>query len=427
MQSRILLRSAVAAVALIGGALPDRAAGPGGTPTAASLLPARARTGDDGNFWDELQRAEAGYSWHKIAIQPSLTYRAYYTDNLFNYQNRASQQDFIHNISPQLLLAREFYPGVWEMALSVGYTPTFIVHSFYGENDRTYHLARIHLDGRRDEQSLSVDHTYNRSSELSSEVGFLLPQESQSTLLSYSQPLSGKLSLSASAFQRLMDTAVSAFASTRSMKSWGGDGFVLYDWLPKTTTGIGLGASYEEQGGATGDYQLLYERLMTRWHYLATGKLDVSLDVGVQIGQGLSLGGRDLSPTPILQAGAQYNPRYGTSFSLLAARSTGFSTVQSGRSQTENRLTLGARQRVYQSMTAGITASYGQGASDTALSGVVAPSLSYDNYTVGFQYDWEINTRLRLSGFYQYMRRESDAARETYSNNQVGFIVNVAL
>lgn len=428
MQSHLLLSSAALVTALVSPVAPAWAAGPGAAPTPESLASAPVRSGTaEDDFWELWKRGESGFNWKGISILPSVNYRAFYTDNLFNFQQGTDTQDFVHYLSPQLALSRFYHLGNWQGTLSAGYTPTFVVHSLNGRFDRNYHLARVGLSAVQDERSLNLGHTYNLGSETTSELGFLVEQESHQTQLSYQQPLTGKMSLQTSASQGLTDSSSTVLTSARNLKSWGGDAFVMYDWLPKTRTGLGVGVNYQVQDGSLGEYRSVFERVTSRWNYLATGKIDLSLDVGVQFGQSLDTGSGDPSPTPVMRAAIQYAPRYGTTFSLSAARTSGLSQLQSAQISTENTVTLGVRQRVYQTMSANLSVGYGHGSfGDTrAVAGVAG--RTYDNYTLGFQYTWQASDRWQVTGFYQFLRRESDFAQDTFSNNQIGFTVGFSL
>lgn len=370
---------------------------------------------------------DPGFTWKRISILPSIEYRAFYTDRLFNFQQAADKQDFLHYVSPRIALSREFRPAGWDVTVGASYTPTFIIYSFNGEFDRIDHLATAQISAARDERVLTLNHTYRRSSEITSELGFLVSQERHLTQLSYRQSLSEKLGLQASAQQTLIESTTGNQTTARSFSQWSGDGFLLYNWLPKVSTGLGVSVSYTDQDGLRGNFQTVSEQLLTRWLYAATEKLDVSLDAGVQLSQSLISGVRDIPATPVGRAAVQYSPRYGTTFTLSAARISRLSELQSGVSFTENRVTIGARQRVYQTMSAAINASYGEGTFEDTLIVGGAPDRSYNNYLVGLQYSWQPNPRWRFTGFYQFMRRTSDFVGDTYSNNQVGFVVNLAI
>ena len=376
------------------------------------------------DFWTDFFNGPGGWTWKRINFLADINYKGFYTDNLFTGVG-APTGDFLHYVSPRLRLERPFETESGGTLLHVVYQPTFNLNTANPQYDRTYQALSGGFDHQWRDKTISLNQSYQKTSESSTQTGFLAPQEIYNTDVSYRTPLTGKINLDAGVDQSLGQSEAFLTIQKQTSLNWQGSAFATMDLLPKIGTGVGLSAGYTDQRAKTFAYQYFNERLLTRWNYLLTGKIVFNLDAGLQLMQSATSGTRDPSPVPIFNSSLSYTPRYGTSFSLTASRSAGAAQFYGGQTITQTGITLSARQRIYEAFA--LLGGFGYQIGDYNIldTSTSAPNRSYDSISFSSELQWRVNARASVGVFYQHMTRKSKVASDSISNNQVGMNIDL--
>lgn len=397
------------------------AAGPAGVPE----LPERPKIATAGgeadeDFWGSYWHTPGGLTWKEVNFEPQLNYRAFYTGNIYTIANTQARSDFLHYVSPAISMGRSFEGEARTTALRVSYQPTFVVYNDQSQFDRVDHAARFNLDHSWGEQSIEVEHKYQRTSEATIQTAYLVQQEVQRTRLGYDRPLGTKIRLETEAVQDFRDSSNAGNIQEMHLKRWQGSAFASMQVFPKITGGLGLSGGYAEQRSAVGRYTAINERVLTRWRYQLSGKVTADLDAGVQFMQSLDSGFDDPSVRPVLEGTVNYQPRYGTTFGVTGYRSAEAAEFRYGQVFSGTGVKLSARQRVFENAAIIARLSYANGEFEVLAPGSATRS-DFDLYTAELEVQWRINARLTASVFYQYIDYRADVTVESLSNNQVGF------
>lgn len=407
----------------------SRAAGPGQAPE----LP-RTPGGDEPEVaYDEegspIEVGPTGVSLWGVTVRPSLNYRGFWTDNLFVNigPNLDPESDFVHYVSPGLSVAREWPGDTRSITFAASYVPTWVIHSTKGEYDRDYHTVNGRLGLRLGEHNLGLGHTFSDTSEAATQIGVLAPQTINRTELTYGTPLTGKMALSATASQNLIDTDPTALTQSLKLRQWQGTAFVDYDALTKTTVGLGGGGGYNQQDFSGRSLDLANEQILARVRYVATGKIIASLRGGVQFNQALTEGYLDPDPAPIFGASVNYQPRFGTGVALSADRTVAAAQFFGGQFAEQTIVSLGVTQRVYQTMSLAVRGGYSLGTFENLDPRLLNFSRDFTAWLASVRFNWNPARLDWLSGglFYQFQDRNSDLPQDTFTNHQVGLTVDL--
>ncbi len=418
-----LIPACIAALAALSGAS-LYAAGLNVVPALPEAKTAADKGADGEDFWGEFWNGPGGYTWKDFALTGNLNYKGFYTDNL-QVSGTSKVSDFANYLTPLIQIDRNVESTTGGTGVHVAYQPTFIFNASHPEYDRNYQAIRGSVDHEWGEKSITLSHRYQKTSEGLTQSGVLAPQQGNETLLDFQSPLTGKVRLDLLASQSLSETDPVLGFSKQSVDGWEGTAFATMDLFPKITAGLGLGGGYGEQRNPTKDYRFVNERLLTRWNYLLSGKLTLSLDAGLQFAQSQDDGVRDPEVAPIFNFLLTYNPRYGTSFSLLAGRSSGSAQFFSGQNVVQTSTQLLARQRLYENFA--LIAGFGYILGDYQVldTSILNRAAGYEGYNFNAEVQWRINARISSGLFYQYQTRTSARTIDALNSNQVGLTVDL--
>ena len=386
--------------------------------------PTNSGTESASDFWTDFFNGPGGWTWNHINLQADINYKGFYTDNLFTGIGTPAG-DFLHYVSPRVRIERPFESESGGTTLQLVYQPTFIFNTDNPQYDRTYQAVRGGINHQWGDKAITLDQTYQKTSEASTQSGFLAPQENNTTDLDYRTPLTGKINMDIGLQQSLSQSDVFLTIQKQSSSSWQGTAFATMDLLPKIGTGLGLSGGYTDQRSKTFAYQYFNERILTRWIYVVTGKLSFQVDAGLQLIQSASPGSRDPNPVPIFNSTLNYAIRYGTRVSLAAARTAGAAQFYGGQSITQTSVTLSAQQRIYEAFALFGGFGYQMGGYNVLDPSLTTSSHDYSSVLFSTELQWRINARASIGVFYQHLTRTSKTATDSISNNQIG--VNVDL
>ena len=413
-----LVKACAATLAVISGSTAF-AAGLNIVPPMPDPKPATGAGIEPDDFWGEFWNGPGGFTWKDFALTGTLNYKGFYTDNL-QTSGASKLADFASYLTPLIQIDRSVESSTGGTGIHVAYQPTFIFNASHPEFDRNYQAVRGSVDHQWNENVMTVGHRYQKTSEGLAQSGVLAPQEVNDTLLSFRTPITGKITLELGAEQGFSTTEATPLFPKQSVDSWEGTAFATMDLLPKVSTGLGLAGGYSEQRNLTRSYQFVNERLLTRWGYLLSGKLNLNLDAGLQLAQSQTAGVRDPEVAPIYTASLTYNPRYGTSLMLQSGRSSGAAQLYSGQNILQTSVQVTVRQRLYENFALLAAAGYNLGdyeVLDRALPGAAA---GYHSYNLSTEIQWRINARISSGLFYQFQNRTSARSTDALSANQVG-------
>lgn len=188
-------------------------------------------------------------------------------------------------------------------------------------------------------------------------------------------------------------------------------GYVLYDLVPKTTVGFGLGAGELDLSGS--DAQT-YERATLRLQYDSFSKVTFSVAGGAEL---RSTGDSDETNT-FFRAGLDYNPLEGSTISLSAYR--GIEPSANAGSQSIERTTLAVSytQRLFQKLTLATNLEYTQ-ADYSVLNGGVNFGRTDDILTLSMALTCEVteNGFVRLG--YTYRQDDSSIEERSFASNNL--------
>ena len=189
------------------------------------------------------------------------------------------------------------------------------------------------------------------------------------------------------------------------------NGYLLYDLLPKTTVGFGLGAGELDLDGS--DAQT-YERATLRLQYDSFSKVTFNVSGGAEL---RSTQDSDATNT-FFRAGFGYHPVEGSDFNLSAYR--GIEPSANSRSQNIERttLTLSYTQRLFQKLTLATNLDYTQ-ADYSVLDGNGNAGRTDDIFTLSMTLTCEVtqNGFVRLG--YTYRTDESSIEERSYTANNL--------
>lgn len=381
---------------------------------------------DEGEFWGGFWNNTGGVSWKEFLLRANLNYRAFYTDNsLANTTTR--KDDFMHYLSPLVVITRAFESESRATVIDFSYQPTIILSSFGNAADRNYQLVRGVLSHNWNESSITLDHRYQKSSESSSQVSYLAPQDNNLTRGGFQTPLNSKITLSVDLEQSLTTSSLLDSGAKQDLGSWEGTVAARYELRPKLTTGLGFAGGYSEQQSPSHRFAYANEKVISTWVYQLSGKISIDLDVGAQMAQSTSAGTRDPGTTPLFSTKLRYALRYGTQISVSAGTTGSASQFYGANYLTQSSVDFSIRQRVFESFALIGRFGYIDGGYEELRSSVAATRRDFNGMNLSGEFEWQVNARLKGSVFYQYLSRRSQARSESYSANQVGINLNLSL
>ena len=189
------------------------------------------------------------------------------------------------------------------------------------------------------------------------------------------------------------------------------NGYLLYDLMPKTTVGFGLGAGELDLDGSAAQ---TYERATLRLQYDSFSKVTFNVSGGAEI---RSTEDSDATNT-FFRAGFGYHPTEGSDFLLSAYR--GIEPSANSRSQNIERtsVTLGYTQRLLQKLTLATNLDYTQ-ADYSVLDGGENASRTDDIFALSMTLSCEVtqNGFVRLG--YTYRTDDSSIEQRSYIANNL--------
>lgn len=381
---------------------------------------------EDADFWGGFWNETGGISWKEFLLRANLSYRSFYTDNALIIPI-TRKDDFLQYISPLIDIMRGFENDSRSTIINVSYQPTFVISSFGNGTDRNYQLVRANIVHSWNERQLSIEHQYQNSSEASTQISYLAPQNSNITRAGFQTPITGKISGTVGFEQSLTTSTPADTQLEQDLNSWMGSVGARYEILPKLSTGIGFSGGYAEQVSPKFHYSFTIEKLVSSWTYQLSGKVGVNFEVGGQLVQSQVVGIRDPHLAPVLNLQAYYEPRYGTQITLSGGTSAGASQFFNANFLTQTGVDLSVRQRIYEQFAVLGRMSYTDGRYQSLRIGAPNLDRNYTGLSFSAEVEWRVNARLRTSLFYQYLSRVSEFSRDSFSANQFGLNVNLAL
>lgn len=400
------------------------AAGLNVVPSLPPLKAEKSGNADAEDFWAEFWNGPGGFKWRDVSLTGAINYKGFYTDNLLS-TSAVKQGDFVNYITPLIRIDRLIESDRSGTSFQLAYQPTFILNAQHPEYDRNYQAVQGGIEHQWRENTLSVSHQYQKTSEGLSQSGLLAPQQANSTTAGFQRPLTGKIHLELEAQQTLSKTDQLPGFSNHSLDTWDGSLFATTDLFPKINSGVGLGGGYSEQRGNGSLYRVFTERLLSRWTYLLTGKLTMRLEAGVQIGQSQEGGVSDPDPAPIFRFNVDYAPRYGTSFSIGASRTSGSAQFFRGENIIQTGAQFSARQRLFEEFALLAGVGYFRGDYQVLDSHIPNIAADYEGYSVSTEIQWRLNARISSGLFYQFQSRTSARVVDTLDAHQVGLNLNL--
>ena len=381
---------------------------------------------EDSDFWGSFWNEAGGVTWKEFLLRANLNYRGFYTDNSLIIPT-TRKDDFMHYLSPQMDVTRAFESESHTTVVNIGYQPTFVMSTYGNGTDRSYQQVRGSVAHSWGERRISLEHQYQQSSEASTQVSYLAPQNSNLSRASFETPISGKISGSVGFEQNLTSSTPPETGLRQDLNSWIGSLAARYALLPKLTTGLGFSGGFSEQKSPTFQYSYLTEKLLSYWTYQLSGKVGMDLEFGGQMSQSQVAGIRDPHTTPVFSMRMLYEPRYGTQVSVGAGTAVGASQFFNANYLTQSNVDLSVRQRIFESFALIGRFGYIDGKYQSLQIGGAPLNRDFTGLSFSTELEWRLNARLRTSIFHQYLSRSSEYTRDSNSSNQIGLNCNFSL
>jgi hypothetical protein len=375
------------------------------------------------DFWGDFWNGPGGYTWKDFNLQGGINYKGFYTDNAETALN-SKIGDFVNYVTPRLLLDRPVDSSTGGTGMHLAYQPTFILNTSHSNLDRNYQALRGDVEHLWNENSIVLGHIYQKTSEGLTQSGVLAPQELNDTQLSFGFPLTGKIRATIDADRTLSQTDPFSTFSSTSTDSWQLGGAASIDLLPKTTAGLRFSSGYSEQRSSNVLFKQTNERILTQWHYILSGKMTVGFDAGVQLAPAQTGSVRSPDPTPRFGLDFTYLPRFGTSFQLVAGRTSGSAQLYSRQNILQTTAQLNVRQRVFESFALIGGIRYMIGEYELLDPTFTIPASGYNDLALSAEVQWRINARFSSGVFYQYQTRSSQRTSDVLNSYQVGLTMD---
>lgn len=349
-----------------------------------------------------------------LDFRPHVTSRFLYGTGLQSGTN-APQNTAIYELSPGLLVDIGRH---W----SVDYTPTIRFYSNNKFNNGVDHSVSLMGGTQFDDWTFGVSHSSIFTSAPEAETAAQTDQQSHSTALTAARTLNSQMSADFGLYQR-----INFAEGLQNSYDWSTLDWLNYQFWPRLTTGIGVGAGYvNEDLGPDQTYEQLQARI--QWH--ATEKISLQISGGGEDRQFANSGMSD-ELTPVFSAAIQYQPFKDTQFSLTASRVVAPALVP-GSDTTLTSVGVSLNQKLFKEFQLSVGASYNL--SEYTETGLVLKQLSGNTYQLALRdigrTDNIYTLTVRLSHplfkrgtgsiFYQYSDSQSSAAGFGYNSNQVG-------
>jgi hypothetical protein len=188
-----------------------------------------------------------------------------------------------------------------------------------------------------------------------------------------------------------------------------------YEFWPRLTAGIGVGAGYTTQAGSPDSVNEQYSASV---NWRATDKISFQLTGGLEDQQYLGGGGVGDLITPTFGGSIQYQPLKHTQLTLGASRSISPSYFQS-QDTISTSFTATLNQQLPEKFNLGLTGGYAT--SDyTATSSGVSSGRTDDTYSFSASLSHSFTKRGTISVSYSYSENSSNVPGPAYSSNQIG-------
>ncbi|MDD5141459.1 MAG: outer membrane beta-barrel protein [Verrucomicrobiales bacterium] len=349
------------------------------------------------NFLDELHPLQ----WGPVALHPHASYQFTYGTGIRSGTNQPPSDMIVQTFAPGVLFVMGTH---W----TLDYTPTFTFYSDNSFDDTVGHSVTLTGGTIYEDWTLGLSQNFTYSSLPQAQTGTQTEQQTYSTALTASRPLSSKISVDFGVNQNLNFPT-----GFQSSKEWSTMDWLNYQFWPRLVIGVGAGAGYIATTPNT-----LFEQLQGRANWRATDKVSFGINGGAEFSQ-FTDGGEAPLINPIFGGSIQYQPFEQTKLSLNASREVNTSYYQNQITEVTS-LNGGVRQRLFQKFYLNVSGGYTWTTYVSAVSGASANSSS-DYYSINVQLSTSILKRGSVAVFYNYSQNTTDQPGLAYSSNQVGF------
>jgi hypothetical protein len=364
------------------------------------------------------------FRYGPLQLRPHADYSLTYGDGI-QYAPGTSQAMMIQQLSPGLLANIGTH---W----ALNYTPTFQFYSsdkFHNSVNQSFALiGGVDYDDWR----FGVSQTAVYSSAPTVATAAQTDQSGYGTSFTASRPLTSNLTANLGLNQSI--ALVSGFEDTYDWSTLDG---VDYQFWPRLTAGIGVGAGYtlvenntlvqnSSQLGGAENLDQTHEELTAHVNWRATDKISFQISGGLDDRQFQTAGSSD-SLSPIFGATIQYQLFKDTQVSLVAARSTGASDYYLAAQEIETTsVALNLSQQLYRRFAMGLSVAYATSDYGTAVNAASAGAANRSDDQVSFnaRLSHPFFKRGTWAVFYQYSSNSSSQGGFSFDSSQTGIDIS---
>ncbi len=355
-----------------------------------------------------------------VEVRPSVAYDFTYDDNIFlGHRSGNKVEDYIHTISPGVILGAGEYRTQTTAFLSAAYNADF---QFFMDNagaDTTLHNASLAFGNNSGRLSWRFDQ--GLVSQQDADVTLLaargrVKRQAWSSTLSSVYDLGERSNLEASFASVLND-----FDAANAQDSWRGqaNGMLDYELTPKINAGLGAAFGYDQIDEA---HNATFEQVNTRLVWGASAKLSISAELGVEFRQ---FQGVDVDKAFLRYAvGADWKATALTTVSLRADRGASPANTLQDQSNLRSSVDAAVTHRVGDRYTANANIGYSFNDFFAVTPAATATFAAREDNFWFIRPSFAAKLMDRTAGvlFYQYSRNDSDLANNgnDFTNHRFG-------
>ena len=373
-----------------------------------------------------------------VELQAALLMNAVSDDNLRDGgqtsgkngdQSAGKTSDTSFSVTPAILLDYGSQEGQKGYA-SIVYSPTLTRFLHYSQNNSDDQNVALNVQYPFEKLTLSFSQTYAQSTGINQDLNSRTTQTSSLTTFGGSYELDDKLSFSSS-FQE----AVSSFSQGAGQGDQASsvNSSLSYHLSEKMAlvSSVNVGLDKPDNAG-----QETFEQALIGVSYQPTVKISASAQAGAEFRQdsgndsGSQNGEEGSSVNPVFSLNLGYTPFDSTSLSLTAAQSVRSSSADSSQTAVTTDVGVSVTQRFVQRvyLSLGIDYSHNQyqgGNATNPNAGINTSGSSQDDLSYLASLSFAPTTWTSVAVYYQYQDNESDAAGQTYYDNEIGVSASV--
>jgi hypothetical protein len=367
-----------------------------------------------------------------VNLEATLLMNAVSDDNLRNNgQTGGKTGDTSFAVTPAILLEYGTQEGEKGFA-SLVYSPTLTRFLHYSQNDSDDQNVALTVQYPFQKLTLGFSQAYTESTGINQDLNARTTQTSSLSTVTANYDIDEKLSLSAD-----VQEAITSFSDGMGQgdKTSSVGSSLSYHLSEKMSLISSATVGLDKPDGAQ---QETFEQALIGVSYQPTVKISLSAQGGAEFRQGddnNQSGQNDeegSSTNPVFSLGLGYQPFDSTNFSLSADQSVRSSSADSGQTVVATDVGFSATQRFIQRFYLNLTFDYshseyqsGSGGG-TAGSGIgMTSGTSQDTLTYRTSLSFAPTTWTSVAVYYQYEDNESDAAGQTYYDNELGVSASV--